>query len=350
MTVTITDKEIEKAVIAYAEEYLGKLSAAPDTHVFSERYEKRRAQIVAFGASPMRRSRRRRTLRSAVAAVLVLLLSLGMIISFSATARAAVLNWLKETYNNIIRYEFIHQEDDHTYVICDPARLPDGFERIETTRVGNHTLKVYKNAQTGEYLRFEYDKATDPMIAEVQKQSAGAEVLIHAGSIIKYCLEGGNNRRIFWYDQNRQLVFFVDSNLSREALADSIGGISLRLPLYEPTWLPEGYEEVERINVYPWVDIVWQNNEDKMLIVDYVDMSEVDSINIWSRGDEVESEAVFVAGCSGLYYPSSERDPGDGLVWIDEEKRLVFIVSSESISKEMLIEFANSIICTEADW
>ena len=350
MTVTITDKEIEKAVIAYAEEYLGKLSAAPDTHVFSERYEKRRAQIVAFGASPMRRSRHRRTLRSAVAAVLVLLLSLGMIVSFSATARAAVLNWLKETYNNIIRYEFIHQEDDHTYVICGPAWLPEGFERTENVITDVYTLKVYENVQTGEYLRFEYDKATDPMIAEVKKQSIGAEVLIDNGSIVKYCLDSETSRRVFWYDQNRQLVFFVDSNVNRETLVESIGRVSLRLPLYEPTWLPEGYEEVERINSYPWVDILWQNDEEKLLFVDYVDMSEVDDVNIWNRGDEVESEAVFVAGCSGTYYPPSEHDPGNGLVWIDEDKRLVYIISAESLEKEMLVQFANSIICTEEEW
>ena len=348
MTVTITDKEIEKAVIAYAEEYLGKLSAAPDTHVFSERYEKRRAQIVAFGASPMRRSRHRRTLRSAVAAVLVLLLSLGMIVSFSATARAAVLNWLKETYNNIIRYEFIHQEDDHTYVICGPAWLPEGFERTENVITDVYTLKVYENVQTGEYLRFEYDKATDPMIAEVKKQSIGAEVLIDNGSIVKYFLDSETSRRVFWYDQNRQLVFFVDSNVNRETLVESIGRVSLRLPLYEPTWLPEGYEEVERNTDYPSVDIAYIDQNYGLIVYTYSDMAETDLMTEYNLTHDLQPETVQIKELTGDYYAYGDREGGD-LFIVDEDLKLVFMLSS-SLSRDEMIMVAESIVCVETDW
>ena len=38
MTVAVTDKDIERAVKAYAEECLSRLAQAPDGHVFSEHY------------------------------------------------------------------------------------------------------------------------------------------------------------------------------------------------------------------------------------------------------------------------------------------------------------------------
>lgn len=349
MTVTITDKEIEKAVIAYAEEYLGKLSAAPDTHVFSERYEKRRAQIVAFGASPMRQARHR-ILHSVAAVITVLFMSFCMILAVSPTVRAAILSWTKDAYNKIVYYNFSHTEDDHAYVICAPGSIPEGFVRTKNDRTDVHTQYLYENAGTGEYLQFEYSRATEALKAEVDRQREGADLLVSSGSADKYCLESKNAVRVFWYDAQRQLVFFVDSNMSREALAECLDIISVRLPLYEPARLPEGYAETERKDQYPWMSFVWQNDQKAQLTLDYQDMSQADGVYVWSRGDDVVSETVEVAGCTGTYYPASEHEKGSGIVWVDEKLNMIFIINADDMDKAELVAFADSIRCTESVW
>ena len=357
MTLTVTEKEIEKAVDLYVEELLTSFSGTESDHVFSERYEKRKAQIIACGAKPVLRTAssgsrviRPVWLRRSIAAVLTLVLSLSIVMTFSTTARAAVSNWLTETYNKFVKYVFSHNEDDHTYLICAPGSLPEGFEHVETIREDNYTLKEYKNAVTGDFLRFEYSKATEPMKAEIEKQKAGAELLAVSGPIEKYCLDAGASRRVFWYDHQRELVFFADSSLDRDILAASLDSISIRLPLYEPAWLPEGYEEAERNTEYPWMNIIWQNEKGDYLTLDYLDMAEADNINVWSRGDDVESETVYVAGQIGTYYPPSENDPGSVIIWIDEESHLVFLVIADAMEQPELIDFANSIKCVELDW
>ena len=378
MTVAVTDKDIERAVKAYAEEYLSRLAQAPDGHVFSERYEKRKAQIIAngavlarrtgaFGANSMRRmeafetnSMRRTSVgarnarhsglrRSIAAAVLVLAVAFGGVMAFSTTARAVVSNWLKETYSKLVKYEFAHTEDDHAYVICTPGQLPQGFERTEYARTESSTLYVYENAETGGYLRFEYSKATDALKAEIEKQSADAEILTISGSAEKYFLAAEGACRAFWYDAQRQLVFFVDSSLGSEALAVCLNTISIRLPLYEPAWLPEGYAEAERIDAYPWVSITWQNGAGEQLKLEYQDMSEADSVYVWSGGDTVASKPVEMGGPTGTYYPASTHETGSGMVWVDEEQNIIFIINADALEEDELITFAQSVRCTETD-
>lgn len=356
MTLTVTDKEIEKAVDLYVEELLTSFSNTESDHVFSERYEKRKAQIIACGAKPVRRadSSENRVirpvwLRRSIAAVLTLVLSLSIAMTFSTTARAAVSNWLTETYNKLVKYVFSHNEDDHTYLICAPGSLPEGFEHVETIREDNYTLKEYKNAVTGDFLRFEYSKATEPMKAEIEKQKAGAELLAVSGSIEKYCFDAGASRRVFWYDHQRELVFFADSSLDRDILAASLDSISIRLPLYEPAWLPEGYEEAEQNTEYPSVMITYMDSNSKgMIIYCYSDMAETDLVAIDQIGKDLDFETVQINGIRAYYYSYKDEEGGD-LIWIDEETKLVFTIST-SVSRDELLLFANSIKCVELDW
>ncbi len=348
MTKTIfIEEELNAAVCAYGDAWCRACPSPDPGHMFSERYLARKESILALAKT---RQNRRRVLHSVASVFIVLVLSLGIIAAASPTARAAVSNWLAETYNKLVKYAFTHNEDDHAYLICAPESLPEGFECVETKKEDEYTIKVYKNAETGEYLRFEYSKATEAMKAEVEKQKAGAELLVRAGAIEKYCLDSGAARRVFWYDPQRELVFFADSSLSREALAASLKTISIRLPLYEPASLPEGYEEAERKDAYPWVSIIWQNSAEKQLKLDYQDMSEADGVYVWSGGDEVVSEPVDIGGITGTYYPSSLHEPGSGVVWIDESQNIIFIINADALEKDDLIAFARSITCTETEW
>jgi len=58
-------------------------------------------------------------------------------------------------------------------------------------------------------------------------------------------LSVGNGKcDLFWYDADRDLAFYVESNLDSNTLILCFDVLQMRLPLYEPTWLPDGYEEV----------------------------------------------------------------------------------------------------------
>ena len=79
-------------------------------------------------------------------------------------------------------------------------------------------------------------------------------------------------------------------------------------------------------------------------------MSEADSILVESGGDDVAAEPIVLSGASGYYYPATKHDPGSGIVLVDENKCLVFIVTADSLSRESLIQFVEGIQCGETEW
>ncbi len=261
------------------------------------------------------------------------------------------LNWTVDIYNKVAEYRFNHAEDDHAELICAPESLPEGFDRVESVRNNNYALNVYKNPETGEYIRFEYSKASEALIAEVGRQSAVAELLTGSGSIEKYCLDAGTTRRVFWYDHQRQLVFFVDSNLSSTELAGCLEKIIIRLPLYEPVWLPEGYEEIieERDIDYPGNLFVYADPAESVIAFIYYDMSELEGIAVDRLGDDLSAERLLINGNIGYYHPGNDTVPGSDLIIIDETNGLVFEINS-TLSKYDIVHMAESILCTETEW
>ena len=85
----------------------------------------------------------------------------------------------------------------------------------------------------------------------------------------------------------------------------------------------------------------------------YSDMSEMDLIWIGKgtgeNPDNIASETISINGCSATYYPSSSDDIGSELIWIDDQNKLVFLITGV-LSREGMIRFAESITCTESEW
>lgn len=341
----ITDTQLKKGLLAYLDACSAKVPAGMQEPLFSVQHDSRMRLILSAGK---RRESRRNIRRSAAAVLLVLVLSFSMVMAFSAEARAGFQGWFIKIRKDLIQYEFNHTMDDRAYIICAPGSLPEGFEKAETTIKDNYTLKLYKNDLSGDTIRFEYSNATETMIAEVNRQKASAELLLKDGIIEKYCIQDGNNCRVFWHDPQRRLVFFVDSSLDKSALASCFKTMNFRLPLYEPTWLPEGFEEVDKEMIYPSVDLLYMKS-DEMLLFTYYDIAELEGIDIDRLGDSVDYKKMTINQLPAYYFPASKRVFGSDLVIVDEENNLVYIVCA-ILPEDVLVSIAESIVCSEIEW
>ena len=353
-----TEEQLKKAVEEFAEELYADLPVAGPDPEFSDNYQARKRQFIAMardsgeasGSTTVSTKRRgRRVLRTVAAVLGILIISFAILMVASPKAYAAVRDWTINIYNKIVDYTFNHSEDDHAVIVCEPAGLPEGFERAETYHSGYYTRKLYKNAETGDYIRFEYRKPTKAQIANIEKRGQKAESVTAANGV-PMCFAAGNPNELFWYDKDRNLVFYVESDLSKDSLLDCFASVNYRLPLYEPSWLPEGYGLSYEDQCYPSLlkEYIDQNNS--MLNLDIYDMAEVDIVNIWSRGDDVNMEECQINKTEAKYYPATETDPGSGIVWIDEKNHLVCIFTTDSLSKEELIRFSESVQCVETEW
>ena len=349
MSKGFTDEQLKTAIAGYLLAESAALPANAPLPLYSQSHKDRMQDIFA---AYRRKTSRRRTRRSIAAALAVLVLSFGILTAVSPTVYAAVESWTLNIYNKIVDYRFSHTSDDHAFLICAPAKLPEGFIRTENYRSGYYCRSTYKNAETGDYLRFEYRRPTEKQIADIEKRSADAELLLESGIIKKYYTRSKKSSKLFWYDPQQDLVFYVESSLGKEDLASAFDTISMRLPMYEPTWLPEGYKEIEKeheVNA-AYIRLVFADESgETTTYFGCYNMSIISGIAIDKLGDDVITEELFIEGKEAFYHPGTENEPGNNLIIIDMKNDLAFEIYS-MLPKEDIVEIANSIKCTETEW
>lgn len=117
------------------------------------------------------------------------------------------------------------------------------------------------------------------------------------------------------------------------------------LPDYEPTWIPEGYVEIDKmvIGQNQGKSILYQNKDtDDMFIFDY--MYYVDSPTTISASTEegLFYEKSSIHGLPADFYYETDPTVFDMLYWIDDSTQLEFCVSS-TLRKEDIFHIANSV-------
>ena len=356
-----TEEQLKIAVTAFAEAMIDLEKAEADDspeHEFSEHFYSRMRENIELArksdAAKRRKAARRKFWRSAAAVIAAIIIAFGALMVFSPEARAAVLNWTIEIYDKIVHYQFKHVEDDHAFIICTPQGLPEGFERTEKYRGDYYSRNVYRNAETGEYIKFEYFKPTEKQKEKIEKTGYNAEIYYVFDYYEMYYTESARKRKVCWYDPDRNLAFYAEGNLEKETFINTFTAIDFRLPRYEATWVPDGYIKGEMEDLFIKYNTDYYDEDGAAnLFLFYSDMSEADLIWIGKgtgeNTDDVFSESILINGFPATYYPPTENDVGSELVWIDNNNNLVFIVSG-FLSHDDMIRFAESITCTESEW
>ena len=340
------EQDLKKAVLAYGDAWCAAAPVFDKDHEFSERY---RAQKQAILAKAARRKKARHIRQGFAASFAVLLLSFGMVMAFSQDARATFINWTLNIYNGIADFQFYGAEDDRAYIICDPGRLPEGFERTSEYHKGYYARKVYEDQASGAYIRFEYRRPTDRQIQRIKERAESAELLLKDGIIEKYYTQNGSASELFWYDPQRELVFYVESNLDKAALAECFKGISFRLPLYEPTWLPDGFETVEFSLESLSCHITYVDDHGNGIVYSYYEKQNTQNIVFDYFGEDIEVKSGNIGGYYSYYSPFPDGQTGGDLLIIDDDRTLVYVIEA-TISFEELAKLVENIQCTETDW
>ena len=113
-------------------------------YAFSDDFMRRMDKLTK--AEKSRFWRMTNTIPKRVAAVFVAIMLIALTACSIPTVRAAVIDFIKETYDNCIRLftgETGSKKISAHYVLTD---LPDGFEEISTTETGTRNIVSYQNA------------------------------------------------------------------------------------------------------------------------------------------------------------------------------------------------------------
>lgn len=114
------------------------------------------------------------------------------------------------------------------------------------------------------------------------------------------------------------------------------------LPELSVSNLPQGYTEVRRDGDSKHIRvIVYENDCGGAIVLTYSRLSEVSVwyVNETGHGGEQVSLGVLY----GDFYPAAENTPSNDLVWADEKKDLLFILSANQLGKDELVSIAKDL-------
>lgn len=344
---------------------------------FSARYLRQRMRLLADPLSWARKAARplwKKALQSAACVLLACTLTLGALMAASPTVRAAVLNWLREISGSEVTYHASSRDALETPPSWRPAWLPEGWAMADNRARQARSWWTFV-AKDGTKRRLTC-ACFDPSRGDIGTRINGADagrvrttVTVQGYAADYY--EGESDSLLVWEDSEGRLFWlktgwWVDWP-ELERIAESMTFYDQAQTACEMTWVPEGYEELDRFETNGAVQLEWYR-EGEILTWQYV----TDPLCPWEL-PEREPEAVTVNGLPAQYWgsqvPEDEAAGGDGtyyemgdvtitvgtiysteesgvLTWTDPETNTAFRLTG-NLGREDLFRMAESVTAKE---
>ena len=221
----LSDEALQKAARLVRDAMLASLPT-PDqcAHTFSPEFQVKMNSLLARERATRLR---RQLLRRVAIFFLTLVLGSGIWLAVDTEARAAVINWVREVYENSIIYRFIQEKT----VAFTNYRLDvdNDYELIDEMIDASMYQAFYYNSHTGRSILFAYRPLNDgSLVGYIGGENSYTYEEVKIGSIsadfYQSTEEQGTNNLI-WVDEQAMLVFTIDSNLPKDdmiSLAENI--------------------------------------------------------------------------------------------------------------------------------
>ena len=164
--------------------------------------------------------------RAAAMLALVLLVSGGLLLGFSTTARAAFERWTHDIYENRIRYIFHGKpEEEYKLPLYEAGWLPEGVKLVE--KQGDPLTYGYtywyQNEDESIIILFNVDMVMEGSLLElIQMDGYELEIIQLEGRTVEDYFQGENDRTALWFEDHDRTIISIDCNLSREDLLNFI--------------------------------------------------------------------------------------------------------------------------------
>lgn len=171
----------------------------------------------------------KRTLQTAAVILLACSITLGSIMVASPNARAAIIEWVIEWYENSIIYRFFGEpvfEDMPRYQIVN---LPSGYcDTEEHLELPNNTEVTYEN-ENGDMIRFEYMRVEEgsAIVMDTENMEISEIEINKCFGHLYMSQDPQQSSFITWYDDIKGIQFVIDGFFDKVALVSMAESVSL---------------------------------------------------------------------------------------------------------------------------
>ena len=213
---TFTDTELKAAAGQVREAMLRSLPD-PDkcTHEFSEAFNEKMRPLIARSE---RRQRGRNVLRSIAAILILLFISMTVWLSVDAEAREAVLNWVRQIYEDRVVYRFESAAQSGELPEYEVTWLPEGYERKIVYRNDELAGAVYYNETNGDYIGTQYHHISGKTLEEILLEGEAQTEKVDVNGMEGDYYYDSEANLLIWIDNNSSMVFIIDSQLGKEEI------------------------------------------------------------------------------------------------------------------------------------
>lgn len=226
---SITDSQLTQATAIVRNSMLMALEQSEiPTHDFSSEFELR---IQALRKQENHRLAIHKVMRGCVAAILAFIMGTGVFLTVNVEARAAVIAWIQEVFEDRIEYWFTG-DSKNEFPEYDLTWAPDDMECIydETTEHSRSVVYMNRNDPqqgfTFSYSRMQEGSGTIMVINETAHSMIPVDINGMAGDLylsqdpeITHCL--------IWFDEEHQITFNLTSYMDSEVILHIAESVNL---------------------------------------------------------------------------------------------------------------------------
>ena len=217
----ISDAALKEAAFAVEQAMLDTLPKPEECdHVFSPRFERKMRKLIRKTNHPIVY----KALSRAACALLVLVLSASLLLTFHPKARAAVVDWIKEKVEDFYHYFAPEKESEPESGAAAPGDyclgwIPEGYTQLISKTTEDDKTEFYVN-DAGQILQFRclYSNSSSSLLAGGGEYD---EKHLEIGSLhVDLYLAKDNSRgnAIIWSVNNGNLLLYVSAQLEEADL------------------------------------------------------------------------------------------------------------------------------------
>ena len=242
------------------------------------------------------------------------------------------------------RYTGKDQTAPKNIVYC-PTWVPDGYKLITEPKDRAHIIAIYENPEE-DIILFNCYMNTESMNLQIGEDTQLIDAYVSNIPADLYIDNtSGAVNHLVWEDENKQRIFWITSTLDGETMIKIAESVETQeapkeLAEYRPTWIPEGYNELKKSISDNHVSIIYENDEGYLLSFTYTRNRE--SVSVYSEYQGTDVQTVIVGDNAADLYLDQREGNTNTLIWSDEEKSAIFVISAHCSSDE-LIKIAESV-------
>lgn len=199
-------------------------------HDYSEAFNEKMALLII---KDRRRSSTSRFLRRVAIVFLVLLLGVSSFLAVNSEARATVMRWFREAFDNVIVYHFQGAPEKliPRYTL---TWVPEGYEEIDRIEMDRSLQILYMNKETEDLFAFEVSlvhEGKESYIIMLSDQYEHENLTVR-GNHAEYFQEALPNEPdiLMWFNKEETLVFCIHGFFDKEIMLHIAENVKLSIP------------------------------------------------------------------------------------------------------------------------